>query len=100
MRQLKLWSLPFKRCSMCRELKSLDDFNRRSAAADGRQWNCRACNAKWHAENKERHNALIHARNSRLRTEHAEKLLAYLLEHACVDCGETDPVVLEFDHLR
>ena len=89
-----------KPCSTCKQWKPLKEFNRRSTSADGRQWACRECNREYHRRNKERHNAQIHARNRRIAKENQRRLLAYLLEHPCTDCGESDVAVLEFDHLR
>ena len=88
-----------KRCSTCKEWKPLEEFNRRSASKDGRQWACRDCNKAYHYKNFERHIAQIRARNKREIRVKRRRLLAYLLEHPCVDCGESDTAVLEFDHL-
>ena len=39
---------------------------------------------------------------SQLRKDRAERaqqaVLSYLTQHPCIDCGESDPLVLEFDH--
>ena len=89
-----------KRCSKCDEVKPLDEFNRLSKAADGRQSYCRDCNKAYHYANWDRHMSQIRARVRRRRRENQAQLMDYLGAHPCVDCGECDLVVLEFDHVR
>ena len=79
-----------KRCSTCKEVKPLDEFNRRSAAKDGRQWSCRDCNKAYHYAHWDRHMAQIKARRERQREIARAFIVEYLRAHPCVDCGEAD----------
>lgn len=89
-----------KRCCTCKQVKPLTDFNRLRKANDGRQPSCRSCNSAYHAANWSRHMQQIRDRNQRRRAENRAFIVDYLRSHPCVDCGEPDIVVLEFDHLR
>ena len=91
-----------RRCSRCRESKPESDFGTRGK---GRlQTNCRQCNAAYLREHYQA-NCDYYIRKARRfqvrrKQEHYPRLFAYFAEHPCVDCGETDPVVLQFDHVR
>lgn len=40
----------------------------------------------------------LYAAQKRHRIKVRAKLFAFLSEKACIDCGEKDPIVLDFDH--
>jgi hypothetical protein len=90
-----------KRCSGCERDLPLDSFNRKRG---GRQSRCRDCTrayAKAHyAANVEYYAAKARRHKLKVQRENQRHLIAYFADHPCVDCGETDPVVLQFDHVR
>ena len=65
---------------------------------------CRPCRAAYkHAHyraNRQRYVDQARLRKRLLADERTVWLLEYFGEHPCTDCGERDPAVLEFDHLR
>ena len=93
-----------KLCIKCLVMKPITDFVFINRALGRRQSWCRPCDAAykraWYAKNRDTHIKNVLADRLRLRTETQARMWAYLATHACVDCGEADAVVLEFDHRR
>lgn len=85
-----------KKCSSCGELKSIHDFHRDRTAKSGRKSACKQCASK---KRRERYKRLDIPRNKKKVERNKRFIAEYLLQHPCVDCGETDPVVLQFDHV-
>lgn len=56
--------------------------------------------AQWYKRNKERHISNVRKNESIYRDSTIAFIKDYLMCHPCVDCGESDWVVLEFDHVR
>src|SRR3954452_14854817 len=96
-RRLRVWkSGQLRRCGRCGHHLPIECFNRHG---DGLQWWCRSCFAAYFRERGDTHRRQSHAAKlARARALRAQ-VLDHLRRHPCVDCGEADPVVLEFDHL-
>lgn len=91
-----------KICSKCKVDKPAEDFHRNSSKKDGLQSQCKACKSttdsvdyKVHARREE-----VKARTVRQRLRLRAWVTEYLAQKACVDCGNVDSRVLEFDHVR
>jgi helix-turn-helix protein len=89
---------PFRRCSRCERTLPASAFNRHDRGR--RQWWCRECFKSYFQDRGERHLEQVKAGKRRRQAEGRDLIRRYLETYPCVDCGEADPLVLEFDHLR
>jgi hypothetical protein len=93
-----------KKCSDCKEIKAVTEFNKNKAKKDGYGSKCRDCMKIYrkahYLANPERIKANVQAAREERKRGIEKYLLEYLLEHPCIDCGNNDPRVLEFDHIN
>jgi len=92
-----------QRCNHCGEIKPINSFNWRWVKKEIRQRTCRSCQKqqqrRWYEQNKEIHKTNVY-RKKKKRIEDARRFIwDFLRRNPCIDCGERDPYVLEFDHV-
>ncbi len=91
-----------KRCPMCEYELPRERFGKRP---DGRCASyCRACQLIYsrnhYAADSTPYKRRRQESSRRYRLRNQRYAFDYLRAHPCVDCGESDPVVLEFDHIE
>ena len=90
-----------KTCNRCGVEKSLTDFNKKRAS--GVQPYCKPCQREYqqgfYEGNRLVNLEVIYESRKKRKVEIRKFLANYYENNPCVDCGETDILVLEFDHV-
>ena len=102
--QLRLDQLGKRRCRVCGDDKLLAEFPYRSMSAGTRHAICRSCQREashdWYVRSRSPQARRVLGYGTGRRSVFVEAVRAYFDTHHCVDCGEDDPRVLDFDHRR
>lgn len=93
-----------KKCCKCGLVKRSSDFGINNAKRDGLQTHCRECKReyqnRWYHENKEKHIVNVNIRRRQYVRINRDRLNVYLMDHPCIHCGDTELLMLDFDHVR
>lgn len=90
-----------KKCVKCCEEKSLDEFHWRNKSAGKKSSYCKKCKQEYESDyyrNNKSRKKQIRKQAEKSRHKHDLIILEYK-KYGCVDCGEKNPIVLDFDHI-
>lgn len=92
-----------KPCGRCKQIKNLLDFKFRNRTKQNRKSYCVSCERQYLREyyvvDSIKQIRRVQKNSERYRSRNKAMVLEHLRTHPCVDCGERDPIVLEFDHV-
>lgn len=88
------------RCVHCKNFKDENEFSWSNKTKGVRNNRCKECQKNYSkAHYKENKNNYLDTQRT-YRDRNKKFICDYLKEHPCVDCGENDIVVLQFDHIN
>lgn len=89
-------------CTKCLLEKNENEFYFKNKAVGRRDTQCKSCVNAYRKEHYRKNSDVYKARSRRQDLQYKKRnvtnILEYLKTHPCVGCGESDPLVLEFDH--
>lgn len=92
-----------RRCSKCKELKEEDLFPWKNKTLGKRSSTCKVCQREYgkahYGSNKDYYLSKNSRNTPEIRKRNKDYIIKYLLSNPCVDCGENDIEVLQFDHI-
>ncbi|MBO0778932.1 MAG: hypothetical protein J2P37_08925 [Ktedonobacteraceae bacterium] len=94
-----------KICIRCGEERDAEeDFRWEYKTRGIRMARCKYCQSELskhhYQKNKHIYNERTRIRKAQTISENTHRIADYLSRHPCVDCGQTDPRLLEFDHIN
>lgn len=95
--------MDIKTCTKCDKPKDVDEFNKKSRNKDGLNSACKTCTR---VDGKKSYDKRpdFYCRNNKqrreaIRDENRKSYVEHMKEKQCVDCGEGNIIVLQFDHI-
>lgn len=91
-----------KKCGICKKIKKVKDFNKSKAQTDGLNKICRQCSnensKKYYYKNPIKHKEETKKWKKEKDLEIRTFIIDFLIKNPCIDCGEKNIIVLDFDH--
>lgn len=93
-----------KTCIRCKQTKLIERFGKSKTSIDKHRNVCKDCRnlyaKSWYNQNKEVHVKRVYTNKLHTIKSNRQNLYNYLKDHPCIDCGNSNPIVLEFDHIK